>query len=170
METVLWPEMLAEITKELEKKTVPKVVAELNRIVADWEGKPEFGAKMHVTKWGIERYFTVTGPHANKFNWLNHGTRGPYKIQAKPGSALSFPGMEAQEIREPGIIFGGTLITGRVAVGIMRQRALSGRPRVEQGVLSSRVWENGLEETLLDRKSSIQGSSRESIPNLYISG
>jgi hypothetical protein len=79
-----------EVIKEAEKSGV-RLVAAHDEAVGDWDGKPKFTYVISIRPNRIRVSIRVTGRHAQKWHWVNKGTKGPYPIPSFPtGKRLVF--------------------------------------------------------------------------------
>lgn len=68
--------------------TGESLVSKHDEAVSDWEGKPKFSYIKIIRPDFIGVNVIVYGRHAQKFKWVNEGTKGPYPIPKFEGGKL----------------------------------------------------------------------------------
>jgi hypothetical protein len=109
-----WTGIAKEAERTLDAVVKPRLLSYAERIVANWEHKPEFKARKVVTRGAIAVDVWPTGPNKKYWVWVSRGTGlyGPkhrkYPIKPrKPGGVLAFPSVYTPKTRPRGPSYGG---------------------------------------------------------------
>jgi len=79
-----------EIEKTIENVIKPELLAQFNRIVANWTHKVTFQARKRITNQGITLYVYPTGPNKKLWIWTSLGTKKHDIVPKGPGYPLRF--------------------------------------------------------------------------------
>jgi hypothetical protein len=77
-----WTEIAKETERSMESTVKPRILGYAEKIVANWEHKPQFKARKSVGRGGIVLYVYPTGPNAVYWIWTSRGTK-KHKIRPK---------------------------------------------------------------------------------------
>jgi len=109
-----WSGIAKEAEKTLDAVVKPRLLEYGNKVVANWEHKPQFKARKSVTKDAISVDVWPAGPHRDIWIWVSRGTGlyGPkhrkYPITPKkPGGVLVFPSVYIPKTRPRGPSYSG---------------------------------------------------------------
>jgi hypothetical protein len=80
---------LDEIRKEMNARIKPAMEKSLERVVADWDHKPEFRSRTVVKPDSVAVYTFPAGENKDIFKFVDRGTK-PHKIRAKNAPRLAF--------------------------------------------------------------------------------
>ena len=78
-----------EIKRGMDRDVKPALIKELDAVVSDWDGRPEFRGRLVVKMDRITLYVFPWGEHKMKFVYVDRGTK-PHKIPKVPGKRLAF--------------------------------------------------------------------------------
>lgn len=79
-----------DLVKSCERSGV-RLKAAHEEVVSDWDGKPKFVFVTRIKPTRIRVSIRVLGRNAQKWHWVNEGTKGPYPIPKFPtGKLLRF--------------------------------------------------------------------------------
>ena len=100
-----WSGIAREVARTIDQRVKPKLIKDFEKVVANWDNKPQFKAKKSIGK-DIVVYVFPTGPNAKYWIWTSRGTK-PHKIKAKPGGVLVFPTGYTPKTSPSGPSYGG---------------------------------------------------------------
>ena len=95
-----------EVEKAIDQEVKPRILGYAEKIVANWEHKPEFKARKLVSRSGIILYVYPTGPNKQYWIWTSRGTRS-HKIRPKTAKMLVFPSVYTPKTTPRGPSYGG---------------------------------------------------------------
>jgi len=113
------PKVRKYLEQGIDSEVKPHMLKQFNRVISNWEHKPEFRSRKFITADAIKLNIFAAGPNSKIWTFVTKGTR-PHKIRAKRGKSLAFlwggPGSYVPKTSPPAK-FGGP---GTVRGGKMR--------------------------------------------------
>ena len=101
-----WSGIAKELEKTLDAEVKPRLLEYGERVVANWEHKPQFKARKRITRGGISVYVYPAGENKKYWIWTSRGTR-PHPIEPKKASVLAFPSVYTPKTKPRGPSYGG---------------------------------------------------------------
>lgn len=100
-----WTQIADEVKRTVNAKVKPRMLEYPEKVVANWEHKPAFQARL-TTGQSIILYVYPIGPNAKYWIWTSRGTKR-HTISAKNAPVLAFPSSYAPKTRPRGPSYGG---------------------------------------------------------------
>jgi len=104
----------------LDDTVKPHFIKCFERVVVNWDHKPEFKARKHYSADDLRIDVYPAGQHKDKWIWVSGGTRGGYKIPKGGSGYLAFQTGYKPKTKPPGKFGGPGTYTGPWVRGVMQ--------------------------------------------------
>ena len=113
-------EIQAEMAAFMDATVKPHFIKAFERVVCNWEHKPEFKARKYVRANSIAVYVFPAGQYKKIWKYVSAGTKGPYKIPKTGPGYLAFQIGYKPKTKPPGKFGGPGVATGPWIRGVMQ--------------------------------------------------